>query len=105
MELSTISPADMRAVLIGAGRDARLRKKAVSIPVNRRTDTDRSALFKWSHGAKEARLEKNSKLLDFVSDSSARYVESVFLMFSRTLLANNKLLNFYVLDACAGKVF
>lgn len=40
-----------------------------------------------------------------MSNSSARYVESVCHMFSRTLLANDWLLNFYVLDACAGKVF
>ena len=72
--------------------------------MNRRTDTDGSALIKWSHESKEAWLEKNLKLVDFVSDSGARYVESVFLMFSRTLLANNKLLNLYVFDACAGKV-
>ena len=48
---------------------------------------------------------KNAKLLDTPSDSEAKYVESVFVMFSKTLVANSEFLQFYVLDACAGKVY
>lgn len=63
MELSTFSSAEMRAVLIGVGRDehVRLRKKAIAIPVSRGTDTNRAELIKWSNGAKEGWLEKTQR--------------------------------------------
>ena len=107
LEFSTISAADMRAVIIGVGHDeqARLRKKALAIPSSRRNKTDTASIVRWGEGARELWTTKNANFLDTLSDSGAKYVESVFVMFSGTLVANSEFLQFYVLDACAGKVY
>ena len=107
LDFATISSPTMRDVLVGVGRpeDARLRKAAIAKRVSSRNDADRAAAVNWDQGAREAWIEKNKKLLASVSERGARYVESVFSMFSRTLVAREQLLRLYVLDACTGKVF
>ena len=106
LEFATRWPA-MRDVIVGVGRHehARLRKAAIAKCVSNRNDADRAAAVKWDQGAREAWIEDKKKLLASVSERDARYVESVFLMFSRTLVASEQLLRLYVLDACMGKIF
>ena len=97
----------MKDVLVGVGQHehARLQKAAIATPVSTLSNADRTAAVKWDQGAREARIEKNKKWLESVSEHGARYTESVFVMFSRTLVVGEQLLPLYVLDACTGKVF
>lgn len=109
---STTSSRQMRAVIIACAPEehARLKKIAFDVPVAKRTAAVREAMRGWldeTNGAdspKQMWEGKTKDLLAAVSNPSVRYVDCAELSLNHSLEVGEKFLDFFQVDACAGRV-